>query len=128
MYLRAIANRIRQKRDELKLTQDYIADELGIAQRTYSDLENGKTQNLRVSHLVKLAEIFKTSISDLLGIEDTKYVNIADKQNVGFQFIEKQVVVHKQKIDKHEQKISLHEEKIAELELIIKVLLQKDLE
>ena len=90
-------------------------------------MENGKTQNLRVSHLLKLAEIFKTSISDLLGIEDTKYVNIAEKQ-VGFQFIEKQVVVHKQKIDKHEQKISLHEEKIAELELIIKVLLQKDLE
>ena len=54
-------------------------------------------------------------------------MNITDKQ-VGFQFIEKQVVVHKQKIDKHEQKISLHEEKIAELELIIKVLLQKDLE
>ena len=115
MNLKAVANRIRQKRDEQKLSQRFVSEQLDISQRAYSDLENGETQ-LRVAHLIKLTEVFKTSITDLLGIEDTKYVNIADKQSVGFQFIEKQVIGNKQNIDLLKQEIVELRATIAQLQ------------
>jgi transcriptional regulator with XRE-family HTH domain len=105
MQLKAIANRIRQKREDQKLSQSYVSEILDISQRAYSELENGGTR-LRVSHLMQLSEIFKTSVTELLGIENTKYVNIADKQNVGFQFIEKQVVGNRQNIPALQQEVA----------------------
>ena len=37
-------NNLRKIRREKDLTQEYIAFELGISQKAYSDIENGKTK------------------------------------------------------------------------------------
>lgn len=63
-----LAERIRQERSYVGLSQSDIADALGIPRAAVSALENGKR---RVSglELGRLAELFGTSVDRLLGRE-----------------------------------------------------------
>ncbi len=58
-------NRIRDLREDADLTQQQIADRIGITQRKYSYLETG-TQQLTDELLIKLANHYKVSIDYLL--------------------------------------------------------------
>ena len=58
-------NRIRDLREDHDLTQQKLADAIGITQRKYSYLETG-TQQLTDEILVKLADYYKVSIDYLL--------------------------------------------------------------
>ena len=58
-------NRIRDLREDSDLTQQQIADAIGITQRKYSYIETG-TQPLTDELLVKLANYYKVSIDYLL--------------------------------------------------------------
>ena len=61
----AMRKRIRDLREDHDLTQQQIADRIGITQRKYSYLETG-TQQLTDELLVKLADHYKVSIDYLL--------------------------------------------------------------
>ncbi len=58
-------NRIRGMREDRDLTQQQLADALGITQRKYSYLETG-VQQWTDELLVKLAEYYHVSIDYLL--------------------------------------------------------------
>lgn len=58
-------NRIRDLREDADLTQQQIADAIGITQRKYSYIETG-TQPLTDELLVKLADYYRVSIDYLL--------------------------------------------------------------
>ncbi len=58
-------NRIRDLREDHDLTQQKVADAIGITQRKYSYVETG-TQQLTDELLVKLANLYKVSIDYLL--------------------------------------------------------------
>lgn len=58
-------NRIRDLREDADLTQQQIADAIGITQRKYSYIETG-TQPLTDELLVKLANYYRVSIDYLL--------------------------------------------------------------
>jgi len=58
-------NRIRDMREDHDLTQQQIADAIGITQRKYSYLETG-TQQLTDEILVALAKYYNVSIDYLL--------------------------------------------------------------
>ena len=58
-------NRIKDLRDDSDLTQQQIADAIGITQRKYSYVETG-TQPLTDELLVKLANYYQVSIDYLL--------------------------------------------------------------
>ncbi len=58
-------NRIRDLREDRDLTQQQLADALGITQRKYSYLETG-TQQWTDEFLVKLAAYYRVSIDYLL--------------------------------------------------------------
>ena len=60
---------IRKKRRELDLSQEYIALELGVSQKAYSDIENGKT-NLKNDTLYKIAKILGVKPSEICPISD----------------------------------------------------------
>lgn len=47
---------LRKRRRELNYSQEYLAEELGITQKAYSDIENGKTL-LKIKFQSKLAAI-----------------------------------------------------------------------
>ena len=58
-------NRIKDLREDSDLTQQMIADAIGITQRKYSYIETG-TQPLTDELLVKLANYYQVSIDYLL--------------------------------------------------------------
>lgn len=70
---------LRKERQKLGYSQEYVAMELGISQKAYSDLENGKTK-LKGDTLLKLSGIFKVMPSKICllnkechCINDTKF-------------------------------------------------------
>lgn len=68
-------NRIRDLREDHDLTQQKLADAIGITQRKYSYLETG-TQQLTDEILVKLADYYKVSIDYLLRQTDRPERNV----------------------------------------------------
>jgi XRE family transcriptional regulator, regulator of sulfur utilization len=60
-----LAERIRSRRASKGLKQEDIAEQLGIAIGTYSNIERGKT-DITVSRLYEIANILNESIYDFL--------------------------------------------------------------
>lgn len=58
---------LRNRRRELNYSQEYVAEKLGVTQKAYSDIENGKTI-LKNKMQLKLAEILDLSPDDLCSI------------------------------------------------------------
>lgn len=59
-----IGENIKNRREELKLSQEYVADQLGVTKQTVSKWETGQSEPT-ASNLIQLAEIFEISLSEL---------------------------------------------------------------
>ena len=68
-------NRIKDLREDADLTQQQLADRIGITQRKYSYLETG-TQQLTDEILIKLADVYHVSIDYLLRQTDNPERNL----------------------------------------------------
>lgn len=64
-----ISDRLRQIRKEHKLTQQNIADVLGVDRTTYTVYELGTTTPSAAT-LVKLSQIYNVTVGYLLGVEE----------------------------------------------------------
>lgn len=64
--MKIFGKRLREDRKSKKITQQELADRLGIKRNTYSDWENGKTEPT-FEILVKLADLFDISLDWLFG-------------------------------------------------------------
>lgn len=64
--MKIFGKRLREVRKSKKITQQELADRLGIKRNTYSDWENGKTEPT-FEILVKLADLFDISLDWLFG-------------------------------------------------------------
>lgn len=67
-------NRIRSIREDNDLTQQQVADALGITQRKYSYMETG-TQQWTDDFLVRLSRFYNMSIDYLLCQTDNPEIN-----------------------------------------------------
>ena len=63
--------KIRETREDRKLSQQDIADLLHIGQRTYSDYETGKTR-IPVESVIALAKFYDVDLNYLTGISQEK--------------------------------------------------------
>lgn len=63
--------RIKELREDNDLTQQQIADKLGITQRKYSYIETG-TQQLTDELLVKLSKVYNVTTDYILRLTDKK--------------------------------------------------------
>ena len=61
----SIKENIRRFRKERKMTQEEIADMLGISITAYRDLERGSTSIMN-GHFLRMAELFDTSTEELV--------------------------------------------------------------
>jgi transcriptional regulator with XRE-family HTH domain len=57
--------KIRQRREELNYTQEYVANKLGLSQNMYSMLESGRSQ-MKVDQLILVAQILETDPNEFL--------------------------------------------------------------
>lgn len=83
---------IRKIRREKDYTQEYMAFEMGISQKAYSDIENSKVK-MNIEILTKISEILDIKPSDICSIShkcgndeyEEKYLDLLDfikEQNI----------------------------------------------
>lgn len=72
--MKVVEEKIRNIRELKNLTQEYMAERLGITQAGYSKIENGGTK-LSYSKLVDIANIFEIEVEELLSFDSQKYFN-----------------------------------------------------
>ena len=70
--------RLRDLRISRKLTQNDVANYLGISRSAYTNIENGK-RDPDTDTLKKLATFFRTTVDDILGISNCENI---DKQDI----------------------------------------------
>lgn len=61
-----LGENIKTRRQELKLSQEYVAEQLGVSRQAVSKWETGQSEPT-ASNLIRLAEVFETSLSELTG-------------------------------------------------------------
>ena len=74
-----IGNKIKKVRELRNFTQEYVAQELGITQESYSRIESNKA-SLTIQRLDKISDILQVNVFDLLSF-DEKYVFQESFQN-----------------------------------------------
>jgi transcriptional regulator with XRE-family HTH domain len=57
--------KIRQRREELNYTQEYMANKLGLSQNMYSMLESGRSQ-MKVDQLILVAQVLEADPNEFL--------------------------------------------------------------
>ena len=63
-----IGEKIRQKREELNISQEKLSDLVGISPKTLQRIEKGES-DIKVGLLKKISEALKTNFHELIGIE-----------------------------------------------------------
>lgn len=61
-----LGENIKARRQELKLSQEYVAEQLGVSRQAVSKWETGQSEPT-ASNLIRLAEVFEISLSELTG-------------------------------------------------------------
>ncbi|GGH16506.1 helix-turn-helix domain-containing protein [Mucilaginibacter phyllosphaerae] len=69
--IKAVATNIRNKREELNYTQEYLAAKLSISQNAYSKIELGYTK-ITVERLFQIADVLDTDLMGLISTEETE--------------------------------------------------------
>lgn len=64
----SLGERIRKRRTALKLSQEYIADQLGVSRQAVSKWENGQSEP-NAKNLAELACLFEIPLSELVGAQ-----------------------------------------------------------
>ena len=80
-----IADRLKRRRKELKLSQDDVAKKLGITRQGYSHYETGRNEPDNET-LIKLSEILNCSTDYLLGKTNDPTPAPQQKQNINTAF------------------------------------------
>ena len=85
-----IGERIKERRLELGMTQEELADKVGFKTRASVSRLEGGDRNIPISKLKKLAEVLDTTIGYLMGMEDN-----SGTMREAIEFIDKDSVLHK---------------------------------
>jgi len=71
--------RIKELRQESNLSQQFMADLLGIKKPTYTQFETMRRELFPITKLNELANYFNVSLDYLLNLSNTKEINILNK-------------------------------------------------
>lgn len=64
-----MGERIREKRNEIGISQTELAKKIGMDKTTVSKYESGAIKNPKISTIILMANIFGCSVSYLMGFE-----------------------------------------------------------
>lgn len=84
-----LGRKIKKLREFRNFTQHYMADKLGIAQPTYSKLEN-EQEEISEDKLQKIAKILDLNVADILNFDDRAFLNIIQHntiENQGYAYV-----------------------------------------
>ncbi len=103
-----IHERVKIIREEKKLSQDFIAHELGLSQSQYSRRENGEIK-FDVDEILRLSKALETKVSELYGEETNVFNNSNQKGGTFGQF----VTIPDKLIEQYEKRLQDKDEIIA---------------
>lgn len=103
-----IHERVKIIREEKKLSQDFIAHELGLSQSQYSRRENGEIK-FDVDEILRLSKALETKVSELYGEETNVFNNSNQKGGTFGQF----VTIPDKLIEQYENRLQDKDEIIA---------------
>ena len=103
-----IHERVKIIREEKKLSQDFIAHELGLSQSQYSRRENGEIK-FDVDEILRLSKALETKVSELYGEETNVFNNSNQKGEIFGQF----VTIPDKLIEQYEKRLQDKDEIIA---------------
>jgi transcriptional regulator with XRE-family HTH domain len=110
-----VHEKIRIIREDKKLSQGFLAHELGLDQSQYSRREKGEIQFVP-DEIVKLSKLLETTISNLFG-EETNVFSVHTQNGGNFG---QYVTTNEKLIEQYELRIKEKDEMIALLRLQIK--------
>ncbi len=109
--------KIKQIREDKKLSQSYLAHELGLDPSQYSRREKGEI-DFKPNELILLSKKLETPISKLFGEETNVFNNIEQKGGSFGQY----VTTNEKLIEQFELRLLEKDEMIAHLKIIIEKL------
>ena len=82
------AERIKQRRNDLGLRAEDVAERIGVSRSTMFRYENGEIEKLPINHLVPIAKAIHTSVDYLMGwTEDEKEPIPMDEDRLDQEFV-----------------------------------------
>lgn len=115
-----IVNNIKTIRESKNLTEEHIAQQMGISQSAYNRKENGES-DFTLSELIKLGDVLEVSVSKFIDLDLAKVIQQYnyDSTNGNTNYIEHQTVVsdegYKVALDKQQQQIDYLKQQNADL-------------
>lgn len=121
---------IRKFRHEKGLSQEFVANQIGIGQSTYQKIETGEVK-ITMERLIRIAEVLEKPIENFLSNEQ-KYIenqHNSNNQNVNglvinyserqIELMQKMLEQQEKRISELEAKVDRRDKKIAELKTIL---------
>ena len=107
--------KLKQIRELKNLSQEYIANQLGLSVRAYSKIETGETQ-LTINRLNEICRIMGVDPIEVLGFDDKNIFNINNSTgNNGYNYIN----FPDKLVQQYEQTIQSLKEQIALMKLLM---------
>lgn len=94
-----MAERIKEKRLELGLTQEELGDKLGLQKSAIAKYENGRVENIKRSVIAEMAKLFNCSPAYLMGWDDNDKTEKDDETFVAKTDAEKRLLVMCRKVE-----------------------------
>ena len=85
IYMKHFGEKVREKRNDLKLTQTEVGEKINVSRQTISSWENGKSYP-DIPMLVTLSDFYDLSLDYLLK-EDNSYMSKLKKENNLLRFL-----------------------------------------
>jgi transcriptional regulator with XRE-family HTH domain len=121
----SVNEKIRSIREAKGLTQEQVAEKLGISSSVYGDIERGENDP-KLSKLKKIAEAFEIELSELVDLTDKGNLNVTFNTCTQKKFyigssnaeLEKQLLI----IELKDKEITMQQREIENLKEIIALL------
>lgn len=80
-----IGNNIKRIREFKNLTQEFVANELGISRQTYILMENGQS-DVKFESIKKIAAILDVTVNDIISYNDKMVLNNCTNSHFGYNY------------------------------------------
>ncbi len=129
MIKMSIHEKIRSIREDKRLTQEQVAEKLGMSTNGYGDIERGDT-DIKLSKLAKLAKIFEIQLPELVDLSERGNLNVnfnTDNQKKFYTEstaaeLEKQLLINElqqKEMTLKDKELNMLQQKITDLQKII---------
>ncbi len=80
-----IGNNIKRIREFKNITQEYVANQLGISRQTYIQIESGQS-DVKFESIKKIAAVLDVSVNDIISYNDKMVLNNCTNSHFGYNY------------------------------------------